>query len=344
VLEAVKLKVGELDLLDGSPPCAAFSTAGKRHKSWGKQRKYSETVQRSDDLFFEFARMVEGLRPKMFIAENVSGLTKGTSKGYFLEILRELKRPGYNVIARLVDAQWLGVPQARQRIIFMGVRADLGLAPAFPTPLPYRYSVRDALPWISSAVHDTSGLKRFCAGNITDRPAPAVTVGVNSVNSQHFRVKVMQAERYDSEIDTIDRPALTITTSPTHKSAPRVECINADADISRFAIGQEAKRLTPGEQSDRFFSLTRAHPDQPSPTICASHGGSSIASVIHPTESRKFTIAELKRICSFPDDFELTGTYAQQWERLGRAVPPLMMRAVAVEARAILEQAKCAGC
>ena len=53
----------------------------------------------------------------------------------------------------------------------------------------------------------------------------------------------------------------------------------------------------------------------------------------HPVERRKFSIAELKRICAFPDDFQLTGSYAQQWERLGRAVPPLMMRAVAVAVR-----------
>lgn len=51
------------------------------------------------------------------------------------------------------------------------------------------------------------------------------------------------------------------------------------------------------------------------------------------TEKRKFTIAELKRICAFPDDFEVSGNYGQQWERLGRAVPPLMMRAVAIEVR-----------
>ena len=50
-----------------------------------------------------------------------------------------------------------------------------------------------------------------------------------------------------------------------------------------------------------------------------------MASVTHPTEKRKLTIAELKRICAFPDDFVLTGTYSQQWERLGRAVPPIMM-------------------
>jgi DNA (cytosine-5)-methyltransferase 1 len=51
--------------------------------------------------------------------------------------------------------------------------------------------------------------------------------------------------------------------------------------------------------------------------------------VTHPTEKRKFSIAELRRICGFPDDFILTGTYAQQWERLGRAVPPVMMAAIA---------------
>ena len=48
-----------------------------------------------------------------------------------------------------------------------------------------------------------------------------------------------------------------------------------------------------------------------------------------PTEKRKFTIDELKRICAFPDDFILLGTYAQQWERLGNSVPPLMMKAIA---------------
>jgi len=53
------------------------------------------------------------------------------------------------------------------------------------------------------------------------------------------------------------------------------------------------------------------------------------ASVVHPTEKRKFSIAELKRICSFPDDFVLVGSYAQQWERMGRAVPPLMMQRIA---------------
>jgi DNA (cytosine-5)-methyltransferase 1 len=277
ILESIGLAVGELDLLDGSPPCASFSTAGKREAGWGKVKKYSDTEQRVDDLFFEFSRLVKEIQPKVFIAENVSGLVKGTAKGYFLEILKALKDCGYQVEARLLDAQWLGVPQMRQRLIFCGVRNDLVDArPAFPKPLPYFYSVRDALPHIefvdmgagfgevntepadstpymtvgngpasgnglatkvyARAVHDTSGERS--QGDITDKPSPAITVGVNSVNSNHYQI----------------------------------------------------------------------------------HEG---------LQKRKFTVAELKRICAFPDDFILTGSYAQQWERLGRAVPPVMMYHIA---------------
>ena len=62
LLEKIGLQVGELDVLDGSPPCASFSTAGKREKYWGKEKKYSNRVQRTDDLFFEFARLIEGMQ------------------------------------------------------------------------------------------------------------------------------------------------------------------------------------------------------------------------------------------------------------------------------------------
>lgn len=290
ILDAIGMRAGELDLMDGSPPCASFSTAGKREDGWGKIKSYSDKAQRTDDLFHEFARLLAGIRPKVFVAENVSGLIKGTAKGYFLEILAALKASGYRVEARLLDAQWLGVPQARQRLIFVGVRLDLGLAPAFPKPLAYRYSVRDALPWIARAVHDTSG--QWSTGEITERLAPAITVGVNSINSNHFRVE-------------------------------------AETDISRYAIGAEWDKLKPGEASEKYFQLVKPSLDAPSPTITQRGGDVTIASVVHPTEKRKFTIAELRRICGFPDDFILTGTYAQQWERLGRAVPPVMMAKIA---------------
>lgn len=292
VLAAVGAKPGEIDVVDGSPPCASFSTMGKRAAGWGKVKKYSDGAQRTDDLFFEFARMIDGIKPKVFVAENVSGLVKGVAKGYFKEILGRLGEAGggYRVAARLLDAQWLGVPQARQRIIFIGVRRDLGVGPVFPSPLPYRYSVRDAIPWIV---------------RIDGRTGPGFTCVESEVN----------------------RPMNTII-AEEQQAKFEVEC-----DISRFAIGAEWDKLSPGEQSERFFNLVKPELGKPCPTISASGGNASTASVVHPTERRKFTIPEIRRLCSFPDDFKLNGSYAQQWERMGRAVPPVMMRSIAETVR-----------
>ena len=296
ILAATGLTVGELDVFEGSPPCASFSTAGKREAGWGKVKNYSDTKQRTDDLFFEYARLLKGLQPKTFIAENVSGLVKGTAKGYFKEILAALKACGYRVEARLLDAQWLGVPQMRQRIIFQGVREDLDAAPAFPKPLPYRYSVREAIPWIV-AQGDNAG---FGGGSMrpATEPSPTIGTGTQAGNGRY-------------------PPAL----------------VEAECDISRYAIGREWDKLEPGEQSKKYYQLVRAPLDGPSPCVTQSAGTAwspaAAAGVTHPTERRKFSIAELRRICAFPDDFVLTGSYAQQWERLGRAVPPVMMYHIA---------------
>ncbi len=343
VLRTLGLKVGELDVLDGSPPCASFSTAGKRQAHWGKSKKYSDVEQRTDDLFFEFIRFVKAMKPRAFVAENVSGLVKGAAKGYFIQILAAMKACGYRVEARLLDAQWLGVPQTRQRIIFVGVRDDLGLNPAFPSPLSYRYSVRDALPWVSRVEHDTSGL--WSAGEITDRAAPTVTVGVNSVNSNYFKVTDAQGAGYHSMGDLTDRPARADRASRAGTMMVESMIVEPETDISRQAIGREYDKLNPGQQSEKYFSLVRADAGEPSPTVTAAGGqNAGIACVVHPTEKRKFAIAELKRICAFPDDFALSGSYSQQWERLGRAVPPVMMRFIAEAVRGVLQSQQVQPC
>jgi site-specific DNA-cytosine methylase len=81
---------------------------------------------------------------------------------------------------------------------------------------------------------------------------------------------------------------------------------------------------------DSYFSLVRLAWNDVVPTIQAAHGPRGVAtSHIHPEEMRKLSIAELKRVGTFPDDFALTGDFAQQWERVGRAVPPWMLRRLA---------------
>lgn len=261
ILEATGLLPGQLDVLDGSPPCSSFSVAGKREKGWGVEKKYSDSEQRTDDLFFEYARILRGLQPKVFIAENVAGLLMGTAKGYFKLIYQELQSCGYTVSCIIADASWLGVPQARKRAIFVGVRNGIGIAPHFPKPFPYQYTLQDAIPWLRD---------------------------------------------------------------PEQNPFP----VEEETDISRYAIGKEWGKFIPGGKSEKYFSLVKPMPNVPCPTITATAGQTGAASVVHPFECRKFSVAEVKRICSFPDDFRLTGAYDQQVERMGRSVPPLMMKAI----------------
>jgi DNA (cytosine-5)-methyltransferase 1 len=318
ILDAAGLQAGELDLLDGSPPCASFSMAGKRQRHWGQVKSYSDSKQRTDDLFFQFVRLLRGLQPRVFVAENVSGLVKGVGKGFFLDILAALKDCGYRVEAQLLDAQWLGVPQARQRLFFVGTRFDLATKPAFPAPLAYRYSVRDALPWIG-AVECANG---FNGHAMASASVPAATVQ----SSRSVKVRTFKGSR------SVNEPAPTVLSHGRAHTQSQMT-IEAEADMSRYSVGRELNKLGQGEQSTRYFQLTRASLSEPSPTITVEGKKAHAASVAHPTECRKFSIAELRAICGFPADFVLTGTYAQQWERLGRAVPPPMMAAIAATIR-----------
>jgi DNA (cytosine-5)-methyltransferase 1 len=267
ILRAIKLKQGQLDVLDGSPPCAAFSLAGRRTAGWGVPRKYSGVLQRVDDLFGEYLRLVDEVRPRVAIAENVAGLVAGAGKGVFKAILERFRAIGYRPSVRILDAQWLGVPQRRRRLFFVAVRKDIDREPAFPAPFPYRYGAGEAL----------AGL-----------PPPGEPIRMG--------------------------PALTAASS----------------------------WLVPGQQSKRYFSLIVVDPREPCPTITATVGhytpkGMTAAGVVH-WERRAFNVPEIKRLCSFPDDYVLCGTEAEQAERLGRAVPPLMMRALAgTVAREILD-------
>lgn len=114
----------DLDLLDGSPPCAAFSTVGAREKVWGKKSKYEDKSQVKDDLVFIYCDTIKKLKPKTFILENVSGLTKGNAKSYLHRIIKRMSKT-YNVQAFLIKASDVGIPQMRQRVFIIGSRKDL---------------------------------------------------------------------------------------------------------------------------------------------------------------------------------------------------------------------------
>lgn len=266
ILALTGLKVGELDVLDGSPPCSSFSAVGKREELWGEVKDYSEGVkQRTDDLFYEYIRIVEGLRPKVIIAENVKGLTMGKSKRVLDDILERLDSIGYNVDYKLIDGADFGVAQTRLRVIIMGVRKDLDIHPTFPD---------------------------------NDKP------NVVTVKQAFEGLNIDEKER----LELIEKMK--------------------KYSIYKFWLELEDKPL--GSWHEKRFSLCRNFYDKSSRTLTQRNSDLSCAGVCHSFEPRKYTIGELKRLFSFPDDFQLIGKYNQQAERLGRSVPPLMMKAVAV--------------
>ena len=125
-------KPGELytlDILDGSPPCSVFSMAGKREEGWNKEKVFREgqAEQKLDDLFFHFIAIAKELQPKVVIAENVSGLIKGNAKGYVNEIFKAFNEAGYDPQLFLLNAAFMGVPQRRERTVFIARRKDLNL-------------------------------------------------------------------------------------------------------------------------------------------------------------------------------------------------------------------------
>ena len=193
LLDATGLERGELDLFDGSPPCQAFSTAGPGSKGWntGKALHDDGSVRSgSQEMFLEFARLLDGLRPRAFVAENVPALAEGRAAGLYNAFMAALAAPGYRVRAYILDASRLGVPQRRRRLFITGVREDLGLSPPIPAPLPGpRPSMCAALdldPQDLLLMHRVAPGGKLSAWPVT-RPSPTITAdGVANVSrGQH---------------------------------------------------------------------------------------------------------------------------------------------------------------
>ena len=195
VLARTGLRPGELDVFDGSPPCQGFSTAGKR--DFGDDR---------NQLFREYVRLLRGLKPKVFVMENVSGMVKGKMKLIFADILRELKASGYRVSARLMNAMYFNVPQSRQRMIFIGVREDMGVEPAHPRAQTRLASARTATVGVPVDQQELAQLiqagQKYNSYRIWNNLQP----GQNGRFGNHYRIDpdkpVRTIEKMDGNLST----------------------------------------------------------------------------------------------------------------------------------------------
>lgn len=176
-LELAKISKGELDILDGSPPCSAFSIAGKREKGWDKTKKYSDDkqVENIEDLFFEFIRIANDIQPKIIIGENVAGITMGEAKEYYNRIINEFSKIGYEAVGKVLNSADYGTPQARQRCFFVAIRNDImgkiGLnfmnmeSEVYPVPSGTKVTLKQAIDNIQNDPEEEKMLLDFVQGS-----------------------------------------------------------------------------------------------------------------------------------------------------------------------------------
>ena len=279
-LDITKLKEGELELLDGSPPCSAFSMCGTLAREgtvhsdgFGKTKSYSDgkIVTNIEDLFFEFLRVAEVIRPKTIIAENVEGLTVGEAKQYFNKIQNTFEDIGYQVVAKVHDCSQFGVPQRRRRVFFMAVRDD---------------------------IMDKVGLNFMTLSSLFPTPNKTITTLEGAFDGLEY-----------------DKEEVAMLTEKWKETAYyKQTCVLMPRNPKKVITG------TDYHPKGWHFNLKIASEFQPSPTITAMGATEKTAGVCHWNDDRKFTLGELKRVTSLPDDFILTGKWAQKSERCGRMV------------------------
>jgi len=289
-LDVTGLGVGELDILDGSPPCSAFSMAGSvshgkgnTHKdAFGKTKGYSDIkeVSNIEDLFFEFLRVADVIKPKVIIAENVAGLTMGEAKQYFNKIQNTFEKIGYDVCAKVLNSAYFGVPQSRSRVFFIGVRSDITLQ---------------------------IGLTFMNIESIFPTESKSTVVLKEALNNLE----------YD------DEEVKTLTEKFTNTAYWRDTGSKMPINPEKVLTGMDY------HHKGHHFNLKRVSLEKPAPTLTAMGSNDTTAGAFHWNEPRKLTIGELKRIQSLPDDFVLTGKWNQQSERIGRMVPPLLLKSIA---------------
>ncbi len=224
-----------LDVLDGSPPCSTFSLAGLREEAWGREKQFREgqRVQVLDDLFFDFLRVANRLRPRVIVAENVKGMMIGKAKGYLKAVVDALGVMEYDAQVFLLNAADCGVPQRRERIFIVARRRDQQFPALQLDPRERWVSVREALRDLQQLTADEAKSAYWKKGGMDDtwwhRTGQGETYGNVRQRAEGRNVAFNHVRLHP------DYPAPTITAQALH--------IYKHWDTPRFLTAREAARL-----------------------------------------------------------------------------------------------------
>jgi DNA (cytosine-5)-methyltransferase 1 len=306
---------GKVALVSGGPPCQPFSLGGK-HKAQADHR----------DMWNEAVRVVRETKPPAFVFENVKGLTRASFASYLAYIVHQLTYPElkrkadedwfshlarleahhtsgresglkYNVLYRVLNAADYGVPQRRERVVFVGFRSDLGIEWSFPE----QTHSFDALLW-----------DQFRGCEYLNRHK----VDVAALGDPRLRARALRLPfRPATSAWRTVRDAMIGLPDPEHKKAEALHFHN--------------HRYQPGARS--YPGHTGSPLDLPAKTLKAGvhgvPGGENM--LLRPDGSvRYFTVRESARLQTFPDDYQLHGSWTESMRQLGNAVPVELARVI----------------
>ena len=276
---------GKIDVVIGGPPCQGFSQKGQR-KTIHDERNF---------LFKYYVKVVELVKPKYFVMENVPNLLTAEG-GYFRKEIEELfNSMGYQLKMGVLNASDYGVPQNRRRAVIIGKRG--GEAPDLPKPRNITVTIWDA---ISDLAYLSSG---------------------EGAEEQEYR------NEPQSEYQKMLRDGSAILRN-------HVATKHSDLALERLAMipPNAGKEVLPEEHLTKSIysgTWTRMRKDEISVTITTRFDTPSSGKFTHPFLDRAITVREAARIQSFPDSFRFVGNKGSQMKQVGNAVPPLLAGAIA---------------
>lgn len=290
--DEIKRLAGEnnIDVIIAGPPCQGFSLSGPRNFDDERNKLYLAVIE-----------MVKQFKPLGFIIENVPGMATLYDGQIKDEILRRFRAMDYNIECKILCAADYGVPQTRRRLVFMGIRKDIGI-PKFPEPIlkPENYIT--------------------CKDAISDLPSLVDNIGAETAE-------------YESKPLTEYQKKMRGNCKILHNHVGTKHTQLVIDTISLVPEGGNWKDLPQGWGESRKFheAWTRYDGNKPSKTIDTGHRNH-----FHYKWNRVPTIREDARLQSFPDDFVFLGNKTQQNRQVGNAVPPLLGYALGNAVKAII--------
>jgi DNA (cytosine-5)-methyltransferase 1 len=335
IREEAELDGRDVDVVLGGPPCQGFSINAPIRSDKDPR----------NHLFRHYVRLVlEGLRPKFVVMENVPGLVSLDGGKTLDDVRLSFEKAGYRVAFKILNAAHYGVPQERWRLVFLGTRLP-GVEPSLPEPVHYSNQRPNFAGGIEFTFRHAIG-KREQSLFFDDALRPPTTVGDALSDLPPI------PSGGGDPIMKSELPARSAYQELMRKGSSRLynhQC----ADIASINM-QRLRHVKPGgswrdipyellpkglqraRRSDHTKRYGRLDPTSLSSTIltkCDPHWGT----FFHYEQDRVISVREAARLQSFPDTFHFMGSLGDQYKQVGNAVPPLLAKAIAEHIKELMD-------